>query len=225
MDQQVKFSEDIKVYLNEQIRANIVWELLVYAHMIYNKVFVFKNFDAFAKSFQGSGNRSEVYWEGIHYEKLIDDFKICTAFENYNKAILLSKGYMVHMLDTSGNNRQIVKDQKNQPVQISEYLKGNVFSQSDRFSSWTLEGVKNSTIPLSWTLNAQYQSIIELDVSFLTFLTKKMEKRNRLHYYKNYSGAFKVETYLSNIEFAKNYGIALIDQQIKIAVEKLKQFD
>lgn len=225
MDQQINFSEDIKVYLNEQERADIIWQLLVYAHMMYKKVYVFKHFDEFVRSFEGAGDRSEIYWEGTHYEKLIDDFKICTAFENYNKAILLSKGFMVHLLDSSSINRKIFKDQKEEPVKISEYLKANVFFQREKFSPWSLEGVKNSTIPLSWTLNEHYQNIIQLDTEFRGFLINKVEKRNRLHYYKNYQGAYNVNTYLRNLEFAKNHGLRLIENQIEIANAKLKEFD
>jgi hypothetical protein len=46
-------------------------------------------------------------------------------------------------------------------------------------------------------------------------------KRNRLHFYKNAYGAFRVETLLQTLSFAKEYGT----KQIEVQLEALKGVD
>ena len=57
---------------------DIVLELLHYAYFVYDRVYVFKNFEAYAESFRVEP-KSDVYWNGLHYEKMIDHIRICTA--------------------------------------------------------------------------------------------------------------------------------------------------
>lgn len=89
--------DETKVYLSREKRMDIVLELLHYAYFVYDRVYVFKNFEAYAESFRVEP-KSDVYWNGLHYEKMIDHIRICTAFENYNKAVLLSKDVLITLL-------------------------------------------------------------------------------------------------------------------------------
>ena len=221
-----EYSDETKAYLNEKERLAVSWELLSYAHMLYSRVYVFKNFEAFSESFRtDSSEPPKEYWEGLHREKLIDQIKICTAFENYNKSFLLSKGYIVHTID-GAKNKALASQQKTKPVLISEFLKSNSFIRENQFSEIYLEGFQNfSTISFSRTLNEQYQSVIGLEDQFLNYLKGLNEKRNRLHYYKNYAGAFRVETYLEKLKYAKTYGSELLISELKRIEQLQKQLD
>ncbi len=219
-----QYLDETQAYISENERLQVAWELLSYANMLYSRVYVFKNYEAFAKSF-GADTKPEVYWEGLSKEKLIDEIKICTAFENYNKSVLLSKGYVVHLIDGQ-KNKALASVQKTAPVLISDFLKSNQFVRKDQFSELYLEGFQNfNTISFSRTLTEQYQAVIGLDSRFLGYLKNLSEKRNRLHYLKNYAGAFRVQTYLDTIAFAKSYGTQLLLSEMNKVNELLRKFD
>ena len=219
-----EYLDETQAYVSEEERLQVAWELLVYAHLLYSRVYVFKNFEAFAKSFT-MDPRPDEYWEGLNREKLIDEIKICTAFENYNKAILLSNGFVVHTID-GRKNKVLAEVQRNSPVSISEFLKQNQFVRKDQFSELYLEGFQNfNTIPFSWTLKDDYQTLIGLEARFIGFLKNLTMNRNRLHYYKNYGGAFRVETFLETLSSAKAYGTSLLDSELNRVKELLKKFD
>lgn len=217
MNTEKKYLDETEVYLNQENRSTIIWELLVYAHMMYKKVYVFQHFEKFAASFRerdAKGNPPKEYWDGLHYEKLIDHIKICVAFENYNKAVLLSKGFVVHKID-SKKNQALAKKQRLEPVPIEEFLRSNKFVQDNPYGEWYLEGLSNfNTITFSLTLSEGYQRVINLDNQFVHYLKGINDKRNRLHFYKNYAGAFRVESMLAAVEHAKNYGTNLIENEI-----------
>lgn len=223
ISEKVQYLDETQAYVSEEERLQVVWELLVYAHMLYSRVYVFKNFEAFERSFE-IDPKPEEYWEGLSRERLIDEIKICTAFENYNKAILLSKGYVVHLIDGK-KNKALAKFQKDAPVTIQEFMQSNQFVRKDKFSKLYLDGFQNfNTISFSRTLTDQYQTVIGLDSRFLGLLKNLNEKRNRLHYNKNYAGAFSVKTFLDNIAFAKAHGMELLDLEIKKTNTLLQNF-
>jgi hypothetical protein len=210
-----KYLDDTKVYLNREKRMAIVLELLHYAYFIYDRVYVFKNFDAYAESFRVEP-KSDVYWNGLHYEKMIDHIRICTAFENYNKAVLLSKDILVHAADQNSNKTYYKQQKAGLPVLIDEFMKTNPFMQEEPYKAWYLSGLSPNfnTITFSQTLKPGYQELVALDPRFLGYLTNINIKRNRLHFYKNYSGAFEVNRHLDSILFAKTYGLEMIGRQI-----------
>ncbi len=211
-----KYLDETKVYVNREKRLDIVLELLHYVYFIYDRVYVFKNFDAYAESFRLEG-KSDVYWNGLHHEKMIDQIRICTAFENYNKAVLLSKDILVHTVHPN-SNRAFFKQQKaGLPILLDEFLKTNTFVQDAANKEWYLSGLTPNfnTITFSQTLKPGYQEVIGLDTRFLGYLMNINVKRNRLHFYKNYAGAFEVNRHLDSILFAKTYGLEMIRNQIE----------
>jgi hypothetical protein len=210
-----KYLDETKVYLSREKRLDIVLELLHYAYFIYDRVYVFKNFEAYAKSFRVEP-KSDVYWNGLHYEKMIDQIRICTAFENYNKAVLLSKDILVHAAHPYSNTAFCKQQKAGLPIPLEEFLKTNAFVQDAPHKELYLSGLTPNfnTITFSQTLKPGYQEVIGLDPSFLGYLTNINVKRNRLHFYKNYSGAFEVNRHLNSILFVKTYGLDVIKCQI-----------
>lgn len=210
-----KYHQETLVYSNQTKRRQVIWELLSYSHMIYDRVYVFKHFEAFSKSFRD--NPPEEYWNGLHYENLIDSIKICIAFENYNKAILLKNGFMVHQIKASKQNKTLAEKQLNEPILIEEFMVNNSFIKDEKSGRWYLDGLANFiTISLKKTLEESYQEIIKLDDAFVHFLKGMNQRRNRLHFYKNAYGAFNVNVLLNRLSFAKEYGTSLIEKELKL---------
>lgn len=218
-----EYREETHVYASDKERIQVAWELLSYAHMLYSRVYVFQNLDAFAESFHDSP--PEVYWNAMSHEKLIDQIKICIAFENYNKAKLLMAGYLVHVIDGK-KNKKLSSMQKTSPILISQFLSSNNFIQDNPYGELFLDGLANfNTISFSLTLSDQYQSVIGLESRFLNYLKATNPKRNRLHYYKNYAGAFRVETYLDSLRYARQHGTDLLIAELKKSESALKAFE
>jgi hypothetical protein len=211
-----KYLDETKVYLSREKRMDIVLELLHYAYFIYDRVYVFKHFEAYAESFRIEP-KSDVYWNGLHYEKMIDQIRICTAFENYNKAILLSKDILVHTSDANSSKAFHKQQKAGLPILLDEFLKTNTFVQEPPHKEWYLSGLTANfnTITFSQTLKPGYQELIGLDQRFLGYLTNINVKRNRLHFYKNYAGAFEVNRHIDSIRFARDYGLGAIGDAVK----------
>lgn len=106
---------------------------------------------------------------------------------------------------------------------IDEFLKVNNFIKETPHKEWHLSGLTPNfnTITFSQTLKSGYQNMINLDTRFLGYLTNITMKRNRLHFYKNYAGAFEVNRHLESIKFARDYGLTLIGKKIE-AMRELK---
>jgi hypothetical protein len=210
-----KYLDETKVYLSREKRMDIVLELLHYAYFIYDRVYVFKHFEAYAESFRIEP-KSDVYWNGLHYEKMVDQIRICTAFENYCKAVLLSNDILVHAVNANSNKAFYKQQKAGLPILIDEFLKTNFFVQEAPHKEWHLSGLTPNfnTITFSQTLKPGYQEVIGLDSRFLGYLTNINVKRNRLHFYKNYAGAFEVNRHLDTISYAKEYGLGLIKEAI-----------
>ena len=223
-----EYLDDTKGYLNEEERLSDAWEMLVYANMLYHRVYVFKNLEAFSKSVHvrdENGNPPSEYWEGLSYESLIDHIKICAAFENYNKAVLLARGYVVHLINQK-KNPALAKQQEREPVLISDFRKSNDFVRDEQSGEFYLEGFRDfMTISFAKTLSPEYQKVIGLNEQFLDYLRNMNKERNRLHFYKNYPGAFGLEIFLKALAYAKTYGTKLLKDEIDRIVEIQKTFD
>ena len=214
MSKEKEYSDHTEMYLNEESRNKVALELLFYARILFSRVYVFQNFDIYSKSFEFDQPPKE-YWEAAYYERLIDKIKICTSFENYNKAVLLINGILVHKIDPKSNKKLASLQQSRTPVLIDDFLLDHKYSM-DSNNEWSLDGLRKNfeTITFSETLTEQYQRMIGLDKNFVHYLKEMNIYRNRLHLYKNYAGASVFRVELEKIAFAKNYGMEQIEKQI-----------
>ena len=220
MLKRLDYLDETECYLNDEKRLEVAWELLSYAQRLYHRVYVFRNFEAFAKSFH-QDPKPEVYWEGLSGEKQIDLIKMSTAFENYNKAVLLAQGYIVHQIG-KGRNRLLADKQSEEPILISEFMEANGFIKNEHSTELYLDGLAKDfrTISFGRTLKTRYQEVVGLNAKFVNYLAGINRERNRLHFYKNYPGAFRVETYLENLKYARDYGAEMLKSQIDDVVRK-----
>ncbi|WPP49062.1 hypothetical protein [Catalinimonas niigatensis] len=196
-----KIAEDLRSYHSLEAREEVLEELYHNAIRTLKSVYLFKNFDEYEVQLRASKNESkmEVYWNALYYEKLIDYIKISIAFETYNKAILIENGVLVHLIKKSKKTNELYKIQnKGLPVKIEEFKRACAFKRDSFFENYYLEGLRLGypTISYSTTLNENYQNIINLNQDLLLRLKEINEKRNRLHFFTEFSGAFEVEFHL-----------------------------
>ncbi len=151
-------------------------------------------------------------------DSLMDDIRIITCFENYMKAILILKNYVVHRI--SSIDKRLRTAQQERPILISELFIPTDFSNFDitRHSQWK---TNFQTLNFSWMLKAKYQSVIELPQKMLELIKEINEERNKLHFIsvdEFHFGKPTIERYESVIDFAQNViknSILDLDQNMK----------
>jgi len=210
------YIENSAAYLNEKKKQRILFELFSNSFMILRSVYLFKNFDAYAEQLLADKNedKKDEYWRASYSEKLIDYVKISIAFETFNKAILLEAGYLVHEIRKNSGNRELHKEQKQgTPIKISDFLKVSKEEYDPYKEGVYLTGFNNnfSTINYSLTLSENYQSIINLDKDLCYQLKIINEKRNRLHFYTEFKGAYSVNEHIKKWKFIKEASFDTIE--------------
>lgn len=213
-------AEDITPYYFEKNKKEVLSELFNNAYRTLRSVYIFKNFEEYVVQLESDQNEDklEVYWNASYYEKLIDYIKICVAFENYNKAVLLQKGYLVHEIKKNPNTKDLFNNQsKGVPVKIDDFVAVGDFTRERPFGEYVQEGLKPnlSTISYSKTLNDNYQKIIGLDPTLLFRLKGINSRRNRLHFFTEFRGAFEVSSHIQKWRQIKDLSIATLEEKVK----------
>lgn len=117
-------------------------------------------------------------------EKLVDDIRIQTFFENASKAVLIEKGYCIHNIDRNNVNlRALSKDQYKRPITLTELHAINPFTRSST-NEVENSGLLQSTIGFGNILKSKtYIQAVELDDRCIELLTAINNNRNELHFY------------------------------------------
>lgn len=213
-------AEDITPYYFESNKIEVLGELFNNAYRTIRSVYIFKHFEEYIVQLESDQNedKQDVYWNASYYEKLIDYIKICVAFENYNKAVLLQKGYLVHEIKKNSKTKDLFSNQsKGFPVNIEDFIAVGNFTRDRPFGEYIQVGLKPnlSTINYSKTLNDNYQKIIGLDPKLLSRLKGINARRNRLHFFTEFRGAFEVSSHIEKWRQIKELSIATIGEKVK----------
>lgn len=224
-----KLKEETLCYSKEDYESHrLIWNLYSNSFRTIKSVYLFQNFPEYCYqlSSQKQEDKKEIYWNATYYEKLIDYIKISVAFETYNKATLINKGIVVHKID-SGFNRKLARRQKaGFPVRLTDFLKNNYSKLDYHKQVAELNGFSQNfrTINYSHTLNSEYQEYIRLDEQLVFELQKINEKRNKLHFFTDFKGAFMVRRHIERWSYIMNRSLELIETELKQASEKLKHY-
>lgn len=239
MEDYSKYDLQSRIYLSEKYRAKAIWELLVNANIIFDRTYVLSNLNQYSEELRSDEEKTDVYWNSAHYENLIDAVRISLAFENYNKAILLSKGYVVHKLTTITNDeiKKLKKEQEimKAPIPIETLIKVDTLIQEEpgwgKYFLMSIGKKHNNKLSANFktisyldTLSEKYQSIIKTPSDFIHLLKSFYKRRNQLHFLIQYPGAFKVESHIEILAQIKEIGNSLLKEELKKAREILVEF-
>jgi hypothetical protein len=213
--------EDTRAYYSDEYKVQIIKELYFNAYRTLKSVYIFRNFDEYIFQLKSDKNeeKTSIYWNTAYYEKLTDYIKISVAFENYNKAVLIENGYLVHKIQKSTKTKDYYFTQNSgNPVKIEEFKKTFSFTRKSRFEKYYLDGLQKNfpTIKYSQTLDDIYQDIICIDKNLLRRLIEINDKRNRLHFFTDFKGAFMVDSHIEEWTQIKELAINTIENKIKI---------
>ncbi len=218
--------EDTRAYYSNSFGKRILEELFLNSYRTIKSVYLFKNFDEYLIQLKSDKNedKKEQYWNASYYEKLTDYVKISIAFENYNKAVLIQKGFLVHKIQKNNKTKELFKKQNNgEPIRIEEFKSISSFIRERNIDKYYLEGLQNGfpTIGYSVTLSEKYQRIILLDNELLFRLKEINKLRNQLHFFTDFKGAFEVNSHISKWKYIKEKSIEIIENEIKTNANKV----
>lgn len=211
--------EDTICYQNDSYESkNLIWVLLSNALRTLKSVYLFQNFEEYSRQLISDKNEDKqaVYWAASHDEKLIDYIKISIAFETFNKAILMKNGVVIHKIDKKFNRPLNKLQSEGKPVYLEDFLKNNYTNLDADFKTAELNGFDSryTTINYSHTLHNDYQKILQLDKQLVGELIQINEKRNRLHFYSNFHGAFSVHDHLKKWKYIMDTSIKAIEEEL-----------
>lgn len=212
--------EDHRAYYSDEFSQRVLEELFFNSLRTIHSVYIFKHFDEYVTQLQADKNedKKDVYWNASYYEKLTDYIKISLAFENYSKAVLIKNGYLVHKIKKNDLNKELFKMQDNGlPVKIADFRKVCEFKQENLHNKYSLDGLQKNlqTINYSETLSKKFQEIIGIDAMLVSRLKEINEYRNKLHFFTDFKGAFRIDLHIDKWRFIKDTSIATIDKSKK----------
>lgn len=108
-------------------------------------------------------------WEDT-YDIEHDDLFICAAFENYAKAVLLSKRYVVHLIQAPND---LSRKQTNTPIHI------NTIRAKKNISKLYF---KHNTISMSHLLKPNYLNVIGISDKAISAIRHYKNIRNNIHF-------------------------------------------
>ena len=109
------------------------------------------------------------------YDDMVDDLLLMAAFENHAKAVLLKKGYVVHLINEP---KTLKKRQKKCPVHIKTVRAEEKKNTNVKFSAFT--------IGLGQLLNPTYLKCLSIQDQIASCLKEIHKRRNEIHLQTSY---------------------------------------
>lgn len=177
-------------YTDVPTRKGVVLNMLGNCYTIFSETSLIKRLDDFTTIFTAAD------FNCLNLEKLnkivcsldpqvLDAVRICICFENFFKAQLLLKGYIMHKIDgkeLASEYRHLSNEQRTRPILISE-IKAAEGLRWKRKNDYSFRSLSNSTIEFSKFLKQpQYQTKIRMPKELFVALESINQKRNTLHY-------------------------------------------
>ncbi|MCD8436027.1 hypothetical protein LNJ03_12065 [Tenacibaculum dicentrarchi] len=185
------------IYHNNENRISCALNLLLFAEKQFHSAYSIKNLDKLKliseKCSLGIPPEKKMISEFVD-NALIDSIKISICFENYSKAILLSKGYLIHNIDFNQYKNE-AKRQKKNPILIEDfplkfYDDKTILTENTAVRK-KISGLKDTTEKYSVILNNEsYLNIVMIQKKLVKKLIELNKSRNSLHL--QYSLSFKI---------------------------------
>lgn len=219
--------EDGACYISEETKTYVAWSLLCYSSKMFWGCGMIKELDK-AKSLSDKvfGDEPTALPELIRLlqnieSPLLDAVRIVICFENYFKAMLLLKNYVIHRMDTTVCSKfpQFIKGRGTQLLQKSTpILLQDIKQAENRDTVWSvapLQLLTPRTIEISTLLEKpKYRAIYskgkEIDDKLFPLLQALNSTRNSLHFL--------------NVEYIASGGLG-VDQFVFLRDYVLKHID
>lgn len=179
----------IEVYSSTQRRAQVAATLIGMSAMIFKRAYLIQHLDELEiiveewRAKRLSPEATKRRYGPFMLERLLDEIKICVFFENFLKAVLINKGFIVHLF--KGKAQHLGKLQRKEPI-TAERIVGDQL---------TVQELQTQTIGMGMMLDEPaYLKVLEIPVDVLPFLREMNARRNELHLHYSMSREDSQET-------------------------------
>ncbi|MCG9910495.1 MAG: hypothetical protein MH137_04260 [Flavobacteriales bacterium] len=175
--------------------------LIAFGYDVYRNSKIIKDFGKLKKithdlNISPHSTDSHKLIQEFMFEYLIDSIRILIFFENYMKARLIYKGFIVHLIKDEDPFKKLRKKQFKEPVLYGEIQVIEPFiMESGEFH--TNSCLSDKTLGMSILLKSGYTMHYNIDFNLLKFIGELNKYRNRLHFSDKYELTL-------NQEFLKN---------------------
>ena len=201
-------------YFNNRHRKWVALDMLSSSYTIFFDSVLIQRLDLLKEAFdtaspdeKGLLKKYAVISE-IMRNPILDAIKIITCFENFFKAELLLKGYVIHRIVCNKRYAIFSKHQEKTPIRISDIKRAEGLLGKKKIN-YVFKSLNETTIIFSIFLNRRgYQSILKFPQRLYDILKDINEKRNTLHYLAGQSAAYNkkiIDDYIFLRDFVKKH--------------------
>lgn len=189
--------------------------LLKTAYEYFQKIYRVQNFSKLSllieKMQKGPMGESAFDFEPFTKEAMLDDIKLSICFESYSKAILLRKGYLIHVLrpDKSREHYKALRElrdaQRRTPVLVTEFQQYEAITYNEGRGMNVFPCLSSQTVSLGTLLKVpDYKVVLELPQEVEKFVLDAYAHRNNLHYLLGETAVYYGQT-ISNYRVAAEF--------------------
>ena len=201
---------NIAIYLDKKARDTSISESIIFASANVSSSLIIKELPilkyAIEKKTKGiisPGEYKKIISPFI-FESYIDAFKICTYFENYSKAILLMKGYLIHIIKNTPPYSQLKIRQRKEPYPVKDFITPGASFRNLSPEYLLNEGLLNNTLSPSLMYQINYKKVIGLPDEIFNTVEYLTNKRNELHFLNDWQIVFST-SFLKSLEIIKTF--------------------
>jgi hypothetical protein len=188
------------LYRHRYQRYTTALNMVVYGKILFSGAYIVKEIDkvsSFRFASTNSDNRLRIQ-EAVMINQLLDSIRICTCFENYMKAVLLQRGYLINQIKQS---KYPSLNYEHTPVKFSDFKKISKVKNHDDLIGWKYD-IKKDTIKLHTLIQPDYQKKLRLPPYIVVLLKELIKSRNKLHFHNKLEWNL-TEDFFQTIRFTK----------------------
>lgn len=206
------------VYFHKRNMAGIAMNLIATSISTFNQCNIIPNLVFLKSKINDKINEDEFKKIAkIAFQEPIDNVRIIMCFENYMKAILLSKGYIIHQLDKNNVKiKSLINKNYDEPILLSELNQYESFYFNVDKNMHTINGIKKETLNVSRLFKEKFQDIISLPKEILDCIININTERNSLHYQIGY----KFENSIKKISELEQLSF-FVNNDMKIMIDNI----
>lgn len=116
-------------------------------------------------------------------EHYTDNMIIVAAYENYLKAKLLIKGYLIHQIDRNWEEYKTLSNkQRRQPIRVCDIPEISRVNSVQHREDTKYQSLLDQTLKITTLLSPDYLKALELSDEVVFLLKRSVKERNKLHY-------------------------------------------
>lgn len=176
-------------YYAKNNRLGIAMNLIQFAFGQFNRATCIRRLDRFEELIVQNGKTigkiDDLKMKQLRpfiFEGLIDSIRISICYENFIKALLLTQGCIVHIID-SNSSTEYHKLQRKRPLRLQDYCQHFPFKKNETNNIQVLPGLTKRTLSFETITKKPYTDQLKIPIDFIECVKNHYERRNEIHFY------------------------------------------